>query len=363
LSAGGTEGGKGDFEDPRAAAAADAAAKREAADDREATLKAMADARQMAARWDALGAASVAEEVRSGREPPLQVAATLSLMDPRDAAAALEALEAVAGCLAQARVLARLPRTFRNDLVGRIGLALGQRLVKAHPGQTPAARAVARALSTRAPAVQASVLSALDSRAAWAALQAMRPQARAGATAALSAADKARLASSVDQAQAIKFVAALAPRDAAATLQAMGAGAQAALVRAMSLDDQKYAQAALKQFAPRRGEGVESSEGQGGGSQGASETLLAMAPARRALVLQNLPPATAAEVLLTMDPAVRAGALRLVAASSQRRILDAMPPAAKADALAAMAALAAGGKSDAAGSAADDFDSDEEAEA
>jgi len=324
----------------------------------------MADARQMAARWDALGAASVAEEVRSGREPPLQVAATLSLMDPRDAAAALEALEAVAGCLAQARVLARLPRTFRNDLVGRIGLALGQRLVKAHPGQTPAARAVARALSTRAPAVQASVLSALDSRAAWAALQAMRPQARAGATAALSAADKARLASSVDQAQAIKFVAALAPRDAAATLQAMGAGAQAALVRAMSLDDQKYAQAALKQFAPRRGEGVESSEGgQGGGSQGASETLLAMAPARRALVLQNLPPATAAEVLLTMDPAVRAGALRLVAASSQRRILDAMPPAAKADALAAMAALAAGGKSDAAGSAADDFDSDEEAEA
>jgi Mg/Co/Ni transporter MgtE len=140
----------------------------------------------------------------------------------------------------------------------------------------------------------------------------------------------------------------------AAALASLSRDAQGALLRAMGPDDQRLALAHLKRFG-----GAEVLvEPVSAAAAAAGETLLAMAPARRALVLQNMPPTTAAELLMPLHPAARAEAVLGMPPESRRRILDAMSPAGRADTAAAVEAAAPKRRGDGW-----DEDGDEEAEA
>jgi len=133
----------------------------------------------------ALSPQACAEIIRSGRLSNLAVATALSMMEARDAAAALDALEALAGAEVQALVLSRLPRPFRRTMLSALGRSLCARLSRgavsaaSSGAKVPTALALARALASRCPAIAASVVASLDSRPAWAVLSAMRPQVRA----------------------------------------------------------------------------------------------------------------------------------------------------------------------------------------
>jgi Mg/Co/Ni transporter MgtE len=342
--------------DPRVAFG-EAKAREAGQNEKEATLAALTNLKQLAASWEQLSPKEVAEVLRAGSSlTPIEASACLTMMDARDCAAALDALDGLAGSAVQARVLSRLPVPCRNEMVARLGQLLMGRLARgavssasAKGSKTPSATAVARALAARSPTIAGSVVSALpDPSASLAVLKAMRPQARASCLAAMPAASKARcVAATLQQppppaegskgkaaaaaaaavtAAATALVLSLTARDQAACLLLLGKDAQGAVLRGMDGDDQRAALAAISRFG--------SGGGSGGGAEGnddlalagsgsmSADTLLAMGPARQAVLLGGLPPAAAAALLGELPGAkAKAGTLQNVPEEAREAIL------------------------------------------
>jgi len=308
--------------DPRVAAG-EAEFRKEALDEMEKTKSAIADIKRMVSTWEAIPPVQSAEIVRSEKHPAIVTSTVIGLMDARDAAAMFDNLDALAGNEVQAKVLARLPIPIRRDLSHRLGQLLSARLSRGAVSSStagvkvPSSIMVARNLAARSAVVGAAVVAASDPKAGWAILQSSRPQARAAIIAAMLPAQKARLATSLETHAAARFVLNLAPRDQAATLLALGKDTQGGVLLAMTPEEQKAILANVQKHGGTQ---------EGGDAQTtSSDTLLAMGPARQALVLGNMPPASAAVLVAPLSLSERASALAGLEPQRRKAILDALP--------------------------------------
>jgi Mg/Co/Ni transporter MgtE len=319
----------------------EATARRLAANEREATLRAIAAAKAQASQWETMKPHDVAELVCGGSLPPLAVGTTLSLMDARDVCNVLDAIDAQAGSEVQARVLAMLPVVFRRTMVAQLGSLLCERLSRGAVGasssgaKVPSASALARSMLARPPIVAAAVLASLQLEAAWTVLQAMRPQAQAAAVACLLPAQKAELCAALEPKHAAGLVASLAPRDQAATLLNMPPAAQETIMATFTSDTLRLAHTAIQ----THGSSVASSSGMSEAEAATAETLKIMGPAQQALVLSTLPAQAAAALLGPLTSERRAGALVGVNLEQRQRILGSMSAPAAADTIVALKVL------------------------